>query len=153
MKVISWKEKLKKVATFSNPSTNIMGKEQRKSRNSTPVYFFFLIFWRTLSASWARKQKSIKSKTVFKLSSTSFPKSPDVQNGRRRRVASDRDWSGNDILVRGSVAAWSSRDHSERSGQQDDAVLCAFTDKERLVGDAAQNQVARNPTNTIFGKF
>jgi heat shock protein 1/8 len=27
----------------------------------------------------------------------------------------------------------------------------AFTDKERLVGDAAKNQVARNPTNSIFG--
>jgi heat shock protein 1/8 len=27
----------------------------------------------------------------------------------------------------------------------------AFTDKERLVGDAAQNQVARNPTNSVFG--
>jgi hypothetical protein len=29
----------------------------------------------------------------------------------------------------------------------------AFTDKERLVGDAAKNQVARNPTNSIFGIF
>jgi molecular chaperone DnaK (HSP70) len=28
----------------------------------------------------------------------------------------------------------------------------AFTDKERLVGDAAQNQVARNPANSVFGK-
>lgn len=27
----------------------------------------------------------------------------------------------------------------------------AFTDKERLVGDAAFNQVIRNPTNSIFG--
>ncbi|KAE7996789.1 hypothetical protein FH972_001480 [Carpinus fangiana] len=27
----------------------------------------------------------------------------------------------------------------------------AFTDKERLVGEAAKNQVARNPTNSIFG--
>ena len=26
----------------------------------------------------------------------------------------------------------------------------AFTDKERLVGDAAQNQVARNPTNCLW---
>ena len=25
-----------------------------------------------------------------------------------------------------------------------------FTETERLVGDAAKNQVARNPTNTIF---
>ena len=28
----------------------------------------------------------------------------------------------------------------------------AFTDTERLIGDAAKNQVAMNPTNTIFGK-
>ena len=26
----------------------------------------------------------------------------------------------------------------------------AFTDTERLIGDAANNQVARNPTNTVF---
>ncbi len=26
----------------------------------------------------------------------------------------------------------------------------AFTDTERLIGDAAKNQVAINPTNTIF---
>jgi heat shock protein 1/8 len=26
----------------------------------------------------------------------------------------------------------------------------AFTDTERLIGDAAKNQVAMNPTNTIF---
>lgn len=29
----------------------------------------------------------------------------------------------------------------------------AFTDAERLIGDAAKNQVAMNPNNTIFGKF
>ena len=29
----------------------------------------------------------------------------------------------------------------------------AFTDTERLIGDAAKNQVAMNPTNTIFGKY
>lgn len=27
----------------------------------------------------------------------------------------------------------------------------AFTENERLIGDAAKNQVAMNPTNTIFG--
>src|ERR1051326_2811938 len=26
----------------------------------------------------------------------------------------------------------------------------AFTDTERLIGDAAKNQVAKNPTNTVF---
>lgn len=29
----------------------------------------------------------------------------------------------------------------------------AFTETERLIGDAAKNQVAMNPNNTIFGKF
>lgn len=29
----------------------------------------------------------------------------------------------------------------------------AFTDSERLIGDAAKNQVAMNPNNTVFGKY
>lgn len=29
----------------------------------------------------------------------------------------------------------------------------AFTDTERLIGDAAKNQVAMNPGNTVFGKL
>lgn len=29
----------------------------------------------------------------------------------------------------------------------------AFTETERLIGDAAKNQVAMNPNNTIFGKY
>jgi len=29
----------------------------------------------------------------------------------------------------------------------------AFTETERLIGDAAKNQVAMNPNNTIFGKL
>ena len=28
----------------------------------------------------------------------------------------------------------------------------AFTDTERLIGDAAKNQVAMNPINTVFGE-
>ena len=28
----------------------------------------------------------------------------------------------------------------------------AFTDSERLIGDAAKNQVAMNPNNTVFGE-
>jgi heat shock 70kDa protein 1/2/6/8 len=28
----------------------------------------------------------------------------------------------------------------------------AFTDTERLIGDAAKNQVAMNPTNSVFGE-
>jgi L1 cell adhesion molecule like protein len=29
----------------------------------------------------------------------------------------------------------------------------AFTDTERLIGDAAKNQVAMNPNNTVFGEL
>ena len=29
----------------------------------------------------------------------------------------------------------------------------AFTDRGRLIGDAAKNQVAMNPNNTIFGMY
>lgn len=29
----------------------------------------------------------------------------------------------------------------------------AFTETQRLIGDAAKNQVVANPTNTIFGLF
>lgn len=29
----------------------------------------------------------------------------------------------------------------------------AFTDSERLIGDAAKNQVAMNPINTVFGTY
>ena len=29
----------------------------------------------------------------------------------------------------------------------------AFNDTERLIGDSAKNQVALNPSNTVFGKF
>ena len=28
----------------------------------------------------------------------------------------------------------------------------AFTDSERFIGDAAKNQIAMNPVNTIFGE-
>jgi len=29
----------------------------------------------------------------------------------------------------------------------------AFNDSERLIGDAAKNQVALNPVNTVFGEL
>ena len=29
----------------------------------------------------------------------------------------------------------------------------AFTDTERLIGDAAKNQAAMNPSNSVFGKI
>ena len=38
-------------------------------------------------------------------------------------------------------------------GNQTTPSYVAFTDSERLIGDAAKNQVAMNPTNTIFGMY
>ncbi|KAH3692356.1 hypothetical protein DPMN_194806 [Dreissena polymorpha] len=35
-------------------------------------------------------------------------------------------------------------------GNKTTASYVAFTDTERLVGDTAKNQVAMNPTNTLF---
>ena len=35
-------------------------------------------------------------------------------------------------------------------GNRTTPPYAAFTDTERLVGDAAKNQVARNPANTVF---
>ena len=36
-------------------------------------------------------------------------------------------------------------------GNQITPSVVAFNDNERFVGDAAKNQAAYNPTNTIFG--
>ena len=35
-------------------------------------------------------------------------------------------------------------------GNRTTPSFVAFTDTERLIGDAAKNQVAQNPTNTIY---
>ena len=35
-------------------------------------------------------------------------------------------------------------------GERTTPSYVAFTDTERLVGDAAKNQITRNPTNTVF---
>ena len=45
---------------------------------------------------------------------------------------------------------WSWKMNIWRLGELEDEYV-AFTDSERLIGDAAKNQVAMNPTNTIFG--
>lgn len=37
------------------------------------------------------------------------------------------------------------------SGNRTTPSYVAFTDTERLIGDAAKNQVAMNPHNTVFG--
>lgn len=38
------------------------------------------------------------------------------------------------------------------TGNRTTPSYVAFTDTERLIGDAAKNQVAMNPHNTVFGK-
>ncbi|PWA61339.1 Heat shock 70 kDa protein 4 [Artemisia annua] len=50
--------------------------------------------------------------------------------------------------------------HNERveiianeQGNRTTPSCVAFSDTERLIGDAAKNQAARNPANTDFGKF
>lgn len=52
------------------------------------------------------------------------------------------------------VAVWQ-YDHVEiianDQGKRTTPSYVAFTDAERLIGDAALNQVFRNPTNSIFG--
>jgi len=37
-------------------------------------------------------------------------------------------------------------------GNRKTASYVAFTNAERLIGDAARNQVALNPHNTVYGK-
>lgn len=37
-------------------------------------------------------------------------------------------------------------------GNRTTPSFVAFTDVERLIGDDAKNQVATNPSNTIYGK-
>lgn len=40
---------------------------------------------------------------------------------------------------------------TNREGNATTPSYVAFTDSERLVGEAAKNQLVLNPTNTIFG--
>lgn len=40
--------------------------------------------------------------------------------------------------------------NSKKSGNRTTPSYVAFTDSERLIGDAAKNQAARNPENTVF---
>jgi len=56
------------------------------------------------------------------------------------------------------VAVWNEQHnrvdiiHNEQ-GNKTTPSCVAFTDKGRLIGDAAKNQAATNPQNTIFGNF
>ena len=47
-------------------------------------------------------------------------------------------------------STWTSGNHSKRSWNRTTPSYVAFNDLERLVGDAAKNQAAMNPVNTIF---
>lgn len=42
---------------------------------------------------------------------------------------------------------------ANEQGNRTTQSCVAFTDSERLIGNAAKNQAAMNPTNTIFGIF
>ena len=42
--------------------------------------------------------------------------------------------------------------HNEQ-GNRTTPSCVAFTDNQRLIGDAARNQAASNPTNTVFGNY
>ena len=63
---------------------------------------------------------------------------------------------GIDLGTTYSCVAVRQNDHVEiivnDQGNRMTPSYVAFTGTERLVGDAAKNQVARNPTNSIFGK-
>jgi len=56
------------------------------------------------------------------------------------------------------VAVWNEQHkrvdiiHNEQ-GNRTTPSFVAFTDKQRLIGDAAKNQAATNPQNTIFGNY
>lgn len=42
---------------------------------------------------------------------------------------------------------------SNDQGNRTTPSYVAFTESERLIGDSAKNQVALNPSNTVFGEF
>ena len=70
-------------------------------------------------------------------------------NGNRRAIGIDLG------TTYSCVAAWQ-HDRIEiipnDQGNRTTPSYVAFTAEERLIGDAAKNQVANNPINTVFGK-
>jgi L1 cell adhesion molecule like protein len=42
---------------------------------------------------------------------------------------------------------------ANQQGNRTTSSYVAFTDTDRLIGDAAKNQVTTNPSNTIYGMF
>merc|ERR1711963_656506 len=61
-----------------------------------------------------------------------------------------RNRPGHDLLLRGRVPAWQGRDHRQRPGQQDHAQLRGLYRHREAHRGRGKNQVAMNPTNTIF---
>jgi len=56
------------------------------------------------------------------------------------------------------VAIWNAENNraeiiSNEFGNRTTPSFVAFSDYENFVGDAAKNQAASNPSNTIFGNF
>jgi molecular chaperone DnaK (HSP70) len=86
-------------------------------------------------------------------SATSFPLSS------RRREWPAKEWPaiGIDLGTTYSCVAVWDKDRVEiivnGQGNRTTPSYVAFTDKECLVGDAAKNQVARNPSNSVFGNL
>merc|ERR1711944_349831 len=66
------------------------------------------------------------------------------------KISRSRNRFGNNLLLCRCISTRKGRDHCQRSRQSNNAVIRSFTDTERLIGDAAKNQVALNPSNTIF---
>ncbi|RVW49224.1 Heat shock cognate 70 kDa protein [Vitis vinifera] len=75
------------------------------------------------------------------------------ENGRKGRGSGDWNRSRHDVLVRRSMATRPCGIIANDQGNRTTPSYVAFTDTERLIGDAAKNQVAMNPINTVFGMF
>ncbi|CAN0846356.1 Heat shock 70 kDa protein BIP1, partial [Linum grandiflorum] len=58
--------------------------------------------------------------------------------------------SGNNLFLRLCVQGWSRGNHSQSPRKLITPSWVAFTDSERLIGEAPENQAAANPKRTIF---
>jgi hypothetical protein len=56
------------------------------------------------------------------------------------------------VLLCGKMNTTELRFHNDQ-GNKTTPSFVAFTDHQRLIGEAAKNQTASNPQNTVFGKF
>lgn len=72
-----------------------------------------------------------------------------MQHGKVEILVNDQGKSRSFVPVKMSLSSLSPA-NAILSGNRITPSYVAFTDEERLVGDAAKNQAAANPTNTIF---